>query len=99
MQLFWKMFLVIWLVGALGMSSVFLYLSSRVDSVHRLEVLEARARGQAQLMLERYEKMIRTGCAKGVTITVYDSGSIRRTVTGHWHNGGETRRPMPMYSA
>ena len=56
MQLFWKMFLVIWLVGALGMSSVFLYLSSRVDSVHRLEVLEARARGQAQLMLERYEE-------------------------------------------
>jgi signal transduction histidine kinase len=55
-QLFWKMFLVIWLVSAIGMTSVFLYLSSRVDSVHRLEVLEARARGQAQLMLERYEE-------------------------------------------
>lgn len=55
-QLFWKMFLVIWLVSALGMTCVFLYLSSRVDSQHRLEVLEARARGQAQLMLERYEE-------------------------------------------
>jgi len=55
-QLFWKMFLVIWLVGAVGMSSVFLYLSNRVDSLHRQEVLEARARGQARLMLERYEE-------------------------------------------
>ncbi len=54
-RLFWKMFLVIWLVSLVGMGSVFLVLSSRYDQDHRLELLEARARGQAQLMLERYE--------------------------------------------
>jgi len=55
-RLFWKMFLVIWLVSLVGMGSVFLLLSSRYDYDHRLELLEARARGQAQLMLERYEE-------------------------------------------
>ncbi|GAA0698226.1 HAMP domain-containing sensor histidine kinase [Marinobacterium maritimum] len=54
-RLFWKMFLVIWLVSLVGMGSVFLMLSSRYDQDHRLELLEARARGQAQLMVERYE--------------------------------------------
>ncbi len=54
-RLFWKMFLVIWLVSLVGMGSVFLALSSRYDRDHRLELLEARARGQALLMLERYE--------------------------------------------
>lgn len=54
-RLFWKMFLVIWLVSLVGMGSVFLLLSSRYDKDHRLELLEARARGQAMLMLERYE--------------------------------------------
>ena len=54
-RLFWKMFLVIWLVSLVGMGSVFLVLSSRYDKDHKLELLEARARGQAMLMLERYE--------------------------------------------
>lgn len=54
-RLFWKMFVVIWLVSLIGMGSTFLLLSSRYDQDHRLELLEARARGQAQLMLERYE--------------------------------------------
>ncbi len=54
-RLFWKMFLVIWLVSLVGMGSVFLLLSNRYDKDHRLELLEARARGQAMLMLERYE--------------------------------------------
>ncbi len=55
-RLFWKMFLVIWLVSLVGMGSVFLLLSSRYDQDHRLALLEARARGQAMLMLERYEE-------------------------------------------
>jgi len=55
-QLFWKMFLVIWLVSTACMTGLFLYLSGRMDSLHRQEVLEARARGRAQLMLERYEE-------------------------------------------
>ncbi|MBV0933213.1 HAMP domain-containing sensor histidine kinase [Marinobacterium weihaiense] len=54
-RLFWKMFLVIWLVSLVGMGSVFVLLSSRYDHSHRLELLEARARGQALLMLARYE--------------------------------------------
>ncbi|GAA0789603.1 sensor histidine kinase [Marinobacterium sediminicola] len=54
-RLFWKMFLVIWLVSLLGMSGVFLLVSNRYDQEHRLELLEARARGQATLMLERFE--------------------------------------------
>ncbi|PSL13867.1 signal transduction histidine kinase [Marinobacterium halophilum] len=54
--LYWKMFLVIWLVSLAGMSSVYLLLNSRLDSAHKLEVLEARAQGQARLMLERYEQ-------------------------------------------
>lgn len=54
--LYWKMFLVIWLVSLVGMSSVYLLLNSRLDNAHKLEVLEARAQGQARLMLERYER-------------------------------------------
>lgn len=54
-RLFWKMFAVIWLVSLVGMGSVFLLVSSRYDQEHRLALLEARARGQALLMLERYE--------------------------------------------
>ncbi|MDA0423673.1 sensor histidine kinase [Stutzerimonas frequens] len=50
------MFLVIWLVSLAGMSSVYLIVNGRLDSAHRMEVLEARARGQAQLMLERYQQ-------------------------------------------
>ncbi len=85
-QLFWKMFLVIWLVSAIGMTSVFLYLSSRVDSVHRLEVLEARARGQAQLMLERYEENDPRWLREGrdhhrVRLWIYPQGSDQPITT------------------
>ncbi|MBA4503594.1 sensor histidine kinase [Marinobacterium marinum] len=55
-RLFWKMFLVIWVVSLVGMGSVFLLLSSHYDQTHRLELLEARAKGQALLMLERFEE-------------------------------------------
>lgn len=79
-KLFWKMFLVIWLVSTVGMSSVFLYLSTRVDSAHRLEILETRARGQAQLMLERYEEQDPRWLREGrdhhrVRLWIYPQGS------------------------
>ncbi len=86
-RLFWKMFLVIWLVSLVGMGSVFLLLSSRYDQDHRLELLEARARGQAMLMLERYEEGLPDwqklpGRRHSVPLWLFDAGSGKPLMSG-----------------
>lgn len=77
-RLFWKMFLVIWLVSLVGMGGTFLLLSSRYDQDQRLALLEARARGQAMLMLERYEAGVKDwyrlpGRHRSVPVWLYDT--------------------------
>lgn len=55
-QLFWKIFLVIWLVSAAGTAIVVFGVLEVNERRQSLELLEARARAQADLMLERYAR-------------------------------------------
>ena len=55
-RLFWKIFLIIWLVSAAGTGAVLVGLLTVTDKRQSLELLETKARAQAALMLERYQQ-------------------------------------------
>jgi len=55
-QLFWKIFLVIWLVSAAGTAIAVFGVLDVAERRQSLELLEARARAQANLMLERHAR-------------------------------------------
>lgn len=55
-KLFWKIFLVIWLVSAAGTGIAVLGVLKVAEHRQSLELLETRAQAQASLMLERYAR-------------------------------------------
>ncbi|GGC08880.1 hypothetical protein GCM10011352_39060 [Marinobacterium zhoushanense] len=55
-KLFWKIFLVIWLVSAAGTGITVLGVLTVAEKRQSLELLEARARAQASLMLDRLSR-------------------------------------------
>lgn len=80
-KLFWKIFLVIWLVSAAGTGIAVLGVLSVAEHRQNLELLETRARAQASLMLDRL--------SRGEAYT----RSFWRGDDRHEH----FRRPLPMW--
>ncbi|MBR9884596.1 MAG: HAMP domain-containing protein, partial [Oceanospirillales bacterium] len=80
-KLFWKIFLVIWLVSAAGTGSAVLGVLSIAEKRQSKELLETRARAQASLMLDRLAR----GEAEG--------RELWRSFDKHDHR----RRSIPMW--
>ncbi len=55
-HLFWKFFLTIWLISAIGTGLTVWLVQSVAEHRQSLVLLETRARAQAELILERYER-------------------------------------------
>lgn len=55
-HLFWKIFLTIWLISAVGTGLTVWLVQSVAEQRQNLALQETRARAQAELMLERYER-------------------------------------------
>ncbi|WP_028303370.1 ATP-binding protein [Oceanospirillum maris] len=56
-KLFWKIFLTVWLVSALGMVSVFILVASSDDQARWKHIIGTQFKSQAAILIEQYEEV------------------------------------------